>query len=279
MDQRSARSEGAVQPNALTHADATQSALFVSSFEKGLRVLETIGKVGESLSLSDVAERAGLDRSAAQRFTYTLHTLGYLIKDPLTKRYCLGPKSLELGSAYRRWDELITRSMPLLVECNTTSGETVCLARLDGQDVVYLFWLPGRHAAGIHIAFGSRLPASRAALGQAILSFTPRDKVRQPLAHSAVKTNADHEIIGSRDLGHRIAEIRDQGFAVACEEPTAGDISVAAPVFDHSKSAIAAVGITVSVSRGRWTAEQARQSLGPVVCGLSNRISDFRFPS
>ena len=51
--------------------------LFVSSLEKGFRVLEAFREAPGDLGITEVALRTGLDKSAAQRFTNTLYQLGY----------------------------------------------------------------------------------------------------------------------------------------------------------------------------------------------------------
>jgi len=61
-------------------ADAT-SPLFVQSVEKAMKVLTAFDGSKRQLSLSEIAALTDLDNSAAQRFTYTLAMLGYLVKD------------------------------------------------------------------------------------------------------------------------------------------------------------------------------------------------------
>lgn len=93
-------SSSVLEPNrcfSQVHAEF-KSKLFVPSFEKGLRILETIGRADHSLSLVEIVQRSGIHKSAAQRFTFTLAALGYLEKNPSTRRYGLGAKVVELGS-------------------------------------------------------------------------------------------------------------------------------------------------------------------------------------
>lgn len=277
MQQPGIQLENAVPFKTSSQSDPKQSALFVTSFEKGLRVLEAISNTGQSLSLADVAEETGLDKSATQRFTYTLHALGYLHKDPLTKRYSLGPKVLDLGSLRRRSDELINRAIPILTKYNKTYGETVGLARLEGPSVMYLVRLPGRNPSSVTGNTGSRLPACFTAIGQVMLSFAPRDKVRGLLGRSSLATLGNRTMIEFEELEEMMAGIRDKGFAMSQECSTANEISVAAPIFDHCGSAIAAVDIAVSPYQ--WTVEHVRQELGAAIVGLSREISDLDYAS
>src|SRR5579871_5660678 len=60
---------------------ATEPGWFVSSVEKAFQILRAFEARERSLSLTEISELTGLDKSTAQRFTYTLAALGYLHKD------------------------------------------------------------------------------------------------------------------------------------------------------------------------------------------------------
>ena len=78
-------------------AAATDDTLFVGSVAKGLRVLNAFSGGQQLMSLREIAEACGTDKSTAQRFTHTLAKLGYLEKCERTKRFALGKRVLELS--------------------------------------------------------------------------------------------------------------------------------------------------------------------------------------
>ncbi|MFP5405918.1 MAG: IclR family transcriptional regulator, partial [Gammaproteobacteria bacterium] len=110
------------------------AALFVQSFAKGLDVLLAFGPDRSSMSLPEIASAAGISKSAAQRFAFTLEALGYLSKDTVSKRYSLTPRVLELGYRYLLVDRVLERASPYLLELNRRCGETVNISEPDGVD-------------------------------------------------------------------------------------------------------------------------------------------------
>ena len=62
-------------------SNQNKDRLFVESVEKAFKVLEAFRSDKVDLSLVEIISRTGLNKSAAQRFTHTLHRLGYLKKD------------------------------------------------------------------------------------------------------------------------------------------------------------------------------------------------------
>ena len=64
---------------------------------EGFRVLQAFTAPKPTLTVRQVADRAGLDTGTTFRFVLTLVILGYLERIPDTKRFRLTLKPLELG--------------------------------------------------------------------------------------------------------------------------------------------------------------------------------------
>lgn len=248
-----------------------ESSLFLTSFEKGFKILEAFEPTRRQMSLSQLADATALDKSGVQRFTHTLHALGYLHRDPATKRYSLGPKLLQLASTYLRSDELIGRASPILADCNARCGESMNLARLDGLDVTYLVRTPSKHVKGVDIMLGSRLPAYCTAMGRAILSAMAREEARTIVAASSRVPRTPKTITEPQAIELALVEARSQGFAIDEEQTYLGDLSVAAPIVDASGRVLGAVGVAAPTIR--WTVETARGRLAPLVVGIADALS------
>src|SRR4029078_9613981 len=71
---------------------------FVEAFARGLLVIMAFGEGHERMTLSQVAQRAGLTRAGARRLLYTLEALGFV--GHKERLFFLTPKILRLGYAY-----------------------------------------------------------------------------------------------------------------------------------------------------------------------------------
>ena len=63
------------------------------------------------MTLPELAEATGLSKSSVQRFTHTLWTWA-TCADPASKKFSLGPWSLELGMKYVQTSPLVRQSVP-----------------------------------------------------------------------------------------------------------------------------------------------------------------------
>src|SRR4051812_31090700 len=108
-----------------TAKPAREDPLFVGSLEKGLAVLGAFSGGQQFMTLREVAEACGTDKSTAQRFTHTLAKLGYLQKDPETKRFALGTRVLDLSFNFLRANALVEAASPVMIELQRATGERV----------------------------------------------------------------------------------------------------------------------------------------------------------
>ena len=247
-------------------------AWFVSSVEKAFQILGAFESRQRSLSLTEIAEISGLDKSAAQRFTYTLAALGYLKKDRDARRYTIGPKILSLGMIYMRTDPLVARARHQLYELNKVLDCTVNMSELDDTDVIYVVRFPGRRVVTVDVVLGMRRPAFCAASGRAILATMPDDAAADILARSNLAPLTAFTKTDPKALMTEIRRARKQGFALTMQETALGDISIAAPIRRADGSCMAAINL--SVSSNEWTALAAARKFGPVIMDAASAVSE-----
>ena len=142
----------------------------VNSLVRGLQLLEEFTRERGSLSLPEIAERRGLNRTTAYRFIYTLRHLGYVELEPDTRRYRLGPKVLQLGFEFLHSQPLVAVAEPLLRELRDETGESAHLGVLDGDAVVYLVRVASEGVFSASVSVGSRLPAHTTSMGRVLLA-------------------------------------------------------------------------------------------------------------
>jgi IclR family pca regulon transcriptional regulator len=252
-------------------APASEPTWFVSSVEKAFQILRAFESRERSLSLTEIADVTGLDKSSVQRFTYTLTALGYLRKDREARRYTISPKIMSLGMIYLRTDPLVTRARHMLYEANKSLDATLNMTELDGTEVIYVVRYPGRQVVTVDVVLGMRRPAYCTASGRAILATLPDDEVIDILRRSNLFAYTEHTKTTTKAIMAEIRKARTQGFALTEQETSIGDISIAAPVRRADGSSTAAVNI--SVSAADWKGADVARKLGPTIIDLARAVS------
>lgn len=196
-----------------------------------------------ALALSDISRRAGLSLTTAHRLVGALTAWGALERDA-EGRYHVGLRLWELAALAPRGLALRQAALPYLEDLYEATHENVQLAVRDGAEVVYIEWLSGRSAVGVHIRVGARWPLHATGVGLALLAHEPsgfqRDYCAEPLAAFTPYTITDPvRLRGS------LAEVRRTGVAVSSRQVTDDALSVAAAVRGAAGQVVAAVSVVV----------------------------------
>lgn len=243
----------------LDAAGTTSSADFVQSLARGLAVIRTFDAEHTELSLAEVARRAGIPRAAARRFLRTLEQLGYVVATP-NARFRLTPRILELGYGYLSSLSLPDIVQPHLDALSHEIGESVSVAVLDGDEIVYVARAAARRIMSVRITIGTRLPAVATSMGRVLLAALSDPgqvlDAAELIAHTS-RTRTDRA-----DLIAEIARVREQGWALVDGELEEGLRSIAVPLVTRG-GVTAALNVSTSTARG--DAEGVRNELLPAL--------------
>lgn len=234
-------------------------------------MLEAFDGAQHHMSLAEIARRAALDRSATQRFVYTLEKLGYLRRIPDSLLYGLTAKVLRLSYHYLRSRDLIERASPYLLDISRSLGETANLQELDGHEIVFLARFAGQHLMNVDFAVGYRLPAVFTASGRAILSRLSAAQRLAVIAATPLRPVTAYTETDPQALLALLDQAGRQGYALAVDQTVVGDIAVAAAITDPQGLPLGA--INVSAPTTRWTVDKALEQLLPHVRLAANLIS------
>jgi IclR family pca regulon transcriptional regulator len=237
------------------------SPLFIGSVAKCFQVLEALNAASRPLGLTELAHLSRLDRSAVQRITHTLRSLGYLRQDPDSKAFRLSGRMLEFGHTVLATDQLRELAKPYLEALNRRCGETVNLMELEGDEIVYVARFPSLHAVSVDLHVGSRLPAFCTAAGRAILSQHDPVSALERLKSMKRVGMTPNTVTDIQGLSYQLEVARNLGYAINNQEAFIGDISVAAPILNHKNLPIGAVNI--AVPSPRWRIEDVLSNLVP----------------
>ena len=262
---------GARAPRPVADDASIESALFVGSIARCFHVLEALNAAARAVSLTELAALAGVPRGAVQRITHTLKTLGYLRQHPRTRAYTLSGRMLEFGHTVLATDRLRERAYPVLEALNRSTGETVNLMEMEGDEIVYVARFPSVHAVSVDLHVGSRLPAFCTAAGRAMLARLDPAVATARLARMRRKPMTPRTVTDVAELKRRLADARRLGYALNDQEAFVGDISVAAPLVDADGETVGAINI--AVPSPRWRVEDVRRKLAPQVVAKARDIS------
>jgi DNA-binding IclR family transcriptional regulator len=229
-------------------ANSGEGAFVVRALAKGLAVLGLFDAENREWTLDEIAEGAGLPRMTAYRMIRTMEAASYLVRDPVTSRYHLGPALLATTYISETYSELVAIARPYLRELAAETGESATLAvEVDGV-AVSVDTVDTARPFRREVAQGRIIGDTANAHGKVFAAFKPEEERRRILALPRAQITPQ-TITDPEDLAAELDRVRREGIALDLEERNIGTSAVAAPVRDQLGKVIASIGLIVPSGR------------------------------
>ena len=237
--------------------------------DRALAVLECFAPTQSSLSLTQFASMTGLATPTTHRLLKALQARDFVVFDPVSKLYSLGPGVMRLAEVIMQRDDLHAQVLPWLERLRNLSGETAALHSVVEPYRVCTVEFESRQRIKMASGVGGRYPLYGGAAGKAMLAFLSRDAVAR------VFETADRGTLGvpiGRSREELLAElelVRERGYAESFGEVVEGASALAAPILDGFGRPLAAINITGPDTRF------TREAMTPVVPTLLEAVQDI----
>jgi DNA-binding IclR family transcriptional regulator len=235
----------------------------VRALERALAILDAFSPQQNHLTLVELAVKTGLPKPTVFRLANTLVSGGYL--ERVGGGYEVGLRCFSLGNVFRDGVDLRTRALPHLIRLRDETGETVQLAVLSSENVVYIERVFSTNAdAYLRSRVGAVLPAYCTGLGKALLAYERPAVVEEFLDRVTFEPLTSSTITSPEQFRTELEATRRRGFAVDDQEREYDVRCIASAVFDHSGRAVAALSVSVPAERLALPIE-ASPLVGPVL--------------
>ncbi len=213
----------------------------VQPVRKALKVLEYVAAEERELTLTEICTRLRLPKTTCFRYLRTLTVAGFLAHDVTSDRYRLGEKLRTLALPQVR-SPLVGVALPVMRRLRDRFNETVNVAELSGSDVIYLEIVESRRSLRMQARVGARDPATKTALGKALLATLPVNEQPPTLRIELRKAKL-------RGWATDHAENEDEswcvGVAIWQEERAVAALSLSAPASRMSATLEAEMGVAL----------------------------------
>ena len=255
----------------MTHTAPPDSRYFIEALRRGINILEAFDRDSPWLGLIEIAEKVELDKSTVFRFVYTLEQLGYLERNPETKKYRPGLKVLNLGFTLLHNLGIVELAQPYLKRVHEQCGETVNMTVREGDEIVYVARVGSSQIVSVNLSIGSRLPVHCTAMGKVQLIDMPQDALAALLGPEPYRQMTPKTVTTLGGLLADLEEARARGYGLNDEELAVGLRSVAAPIRGSGSEIVAAINI--SVPSMRVTRRELKTQLAPLITDAARTLS------
>ena len=214
----------------------------VRAVERALAILSCFSRTTPELTLTQIAERVGLNKSTVHRLLATLNQNRFVQRDPATGAYRPGIRLMQYAYLMLEQNDLRRSAAPYLHHLWEQVRETVDLAVPDNGEVVYIQVLESPQRVKLAAAVGQRLPALCTASGKALLAYMD-DEIVQRAWEAGMRPYTNCTITSREAFLENMRAIRAAGFAISEQEYEEGINAVAAPILAPGDQPVAVVAV------------------------------------
>src|SRR5262245_7977584 len=228
----------------------------VQSLDRALRILAIVAE-SDGLSLSEVAERAGLAPSTAYRMLTTLANHGMVEFAEQQQLWSVGVEAYRIGSAFLRGRKLVDRARAVMQDLMEETGETANLGVAEDDFVVFVSQVETHQAIRAFFRPGTRSPFHASGIGKANLAHLGAARVERIVGRTGLEAFTERTLSRRGELAADLATIRARGWSVDDEERYPGMRCVAAAIFNEFAEPVGGISIsgpTVRVTPDRLAA-------------------------
>lgn len=213
------------------------------TIERIATILRCFTEADTDLGVMHISRQTGLHKSTTSRLLSALSREGFVQKNEETGKYRLGLGLVTLAGAVLEKQDLRQVAQEYIRSLAELTQETINISILDGDESINIETIRSpksiRHAGQL----GRRTPLHCTSTGKIQLTYMSPGR-RQQILSKPLIAYTQHTITDANVLRKALADICDQGYAVANEEFEEGLVAIAAPIWDHRGETIAVLSIS-----------------------------------
>lgn len=232
------------------------------NLKRGLAILEYLTREVDGATVTQLSDQLSFPTASVFRIVNVLEELGYLYRDPRSKKFYLTNRFLLMGQPQGEMKSLNECAIEAMHMIRRETGETTQLCCLVDKEMVVLEQLVSTFPFKYSADLGARCPCYSNAPGKAIIAHMPETDQKELIESLRFKKYTETTITSRKAFYAELETIRETGYAVDRAEGLVGVHCVAAPVFDRHGIAVAAITIAGPSSR---IPEEKMKKIGEVV--------------
>ena len=224
-----------------------EKSYIIQSVQKTLSVLKIFDNNNNSLSLKEISDKLGYNKSNVFRILETLKSEGFVSEDAYSKKYSLGINLYHLGNIVFESMNIRKIATPHMQSVSNKLNVTCHLGIIDIDQVVIIEkTLPEKNNPSLRMLsyIGGSVPFHCTGVGKILLAYSD-DNVRHNLLETMSLTKyTATTITEKKKLIEELDLTRNRGYAISNMEHEEYIKCYTYPIFDHDGKIAFALSLT-----------------------------------
>ena len=247
-----------------------ETAYDVPGLRAGIDILSVLCESPDGLGVAELAERTGSNKHMVFRCLKTLVAKGWVTEGGEGPKYAASLVPFRYASMPVARMDVVTAAQEPLRALWKALGECVYIGVMHDDMVMYLIHYEGTRNIHLGGRVGEHYWPHAAAAGKVLMAYGEPELRKRRLAQG-LKKLTDATLTDRKSFLADMEKVRKPGYALDEEEYMEGGLCYAAPVFDYTGRAVAAIGTTVLTVHYRQ--KDIAKELGTAIQETAGKIS------
>jgi DNA-binding IclR family transcriptional regulator len=214
--------------------------------QRAADLLRLLAEAEDSVAVRDVAKALDLPASTSHRLLRQFVSAGFVVADPATRRYRVGPVLQRLAALIHSRADLAKTVQPYLEAITSEVDETSFFTTYDAStaSVAFIAKADCSQALSYRIHLNRPYSAYWGSSSRAIVAHLPESEVQRIIAAAGPSPVGRRAPLREDQFRRHLEQIRRRGYAVTRGQKLTGGIGTAAPVFDTT-GVVGSITVTV----------------------------------
>jgi DNA-binding IclR family transcriptional regulator len=244
----------------------------IKSVQKSLKVLRYIMSATDEVSVNELVDEFGYNRSTVHHMLKTMKLEGFITQNQRTKNYNIGSEIFNGWIKDRDMHNYLMRLKPTIKGIVNKCKETTTMFVRENDKAICVLGEESEQIIKAYLMIGREIPLHCTAAGRAMLAYLPEDEVEQILQISGMKKYMKKTIIDKDLLYEDLAEVREKGYAIEKEEFEELINAVGIPILNKENRPVASVSVVGPIMR--FTDQKIKECI-PFLLEKSKEMSEM----
>jgi len=224
-------------------------ARIVKSAARTIDLLEFLASSPNTVTLTSMSEHLKIPISSMHGLVSTLEDREYVVQDPISLRYRLGPGFTRLKVSNTANIDLVVLGAQVMDRMRETCEEAITMSVLQKDRIVFISNRLAASIVQVVNSVGTSLPAHATGSGKVMLAYLPESEFECIYPDHDLPPQTARTIQKNEDFRTILEETRVKGYAYDDEESEEGVWAVASCIRNAVGHPRAALSIVVPVIR------------------------------
>lgn len=221
----------------------------MKTVKKAIMILESFEADKKYQGITELSKKFGMQKSTIHSLLNTLKENGYIIYNPINKKYCLGLKILELAKRVSYPNDLRKIALPFMEDLAAACEEDIALNILVEGRRLCIELVESRFFVRQIVPLNKPLPLHCSAAGKAILAFQKESEIQAIVSRHGLPRFTPRTITDPAVLFDELNAIRSQGYAESREEYGRDAAAVAFPILGKDGNSVGSLSVQSTINR------------------------------